>query len=150
MKGFFKVSALLLSIVMLISFTACTKDAENNADVANEQSSLWDLAYYTEDTELGDGVNTITAKVTADGKTVTFTIHTDAGTLADAMGTHALVEGDPSQYGLYVKTVNGIRADYELDGGYYWSISKDGELLMTGVDAEIISDGAQYEFTRTK
>ena len=73
MKGFFKVSALLLSIVMLISFTACTKDAENNADVTNEQSSLWDLAYYTEDTELGDGTNTITAKVTADGKTVTFT-----------------------------------------------------------------------------
>ena len=152
MKRFFKVSALLIALVMLITLTACNEEAETKTpeEKAEAASTLWDLAYYTEDTELGEGVNTITVKVTAEEKSVVFTIHTDAGNLADAMMTHSLVSGDESQYGLYIKTVNGIRADYELDDGYYWSITKNGEMLMTGAESEIISDGAQYEFIRTK
>lgn len=153
MKKLFKVSALLLAIVMLISLTACKKDAKKTTEGANqgeEQSSLWDVAYYTEDTELGEGATTITVQVVAEDKTVTFTIHTDAGNLEEALSTHSLVDGDRTEFGMYIKTVNGIRADYELDDGYYWSITKNGEMLMTGATAEIIEDGAKYEITRTK
>ena len=53
-------------------------------------------------------------------------------------------------YEVELSDTNGIRADYELDDGYYWSITKNGEMLMTGAESEIISDGAQYEFIRTK
>ena len=30
-----------------------------------------------------------------------------------------LIAGDEGEYGLYVKTVNGITADYETDGMYF-------------------------------
>ena len=150
MKRNFKVSALLVALVMLITLTACKEEAKIPEEKAEATATLWDVAYYSEDTELGEGANTIIVKVTAEEKSVVFTIHTDAGNLADAMMTHSLVDGEDSQYGLYIKTVNGIRADYELDDGYYWSVNKNGELLMTGAESEKISDGAQYEFIRTK
>ena len=44
-----------------------------------------DGALYAEDTELGEGASTITFECTADDKTVTFTVHTDAEFLGDAL-----------------------------------------------------------------
>ena len=52
-------------------------------------------------------------------------------------------------YGIYIKKVNGIRADYNLDGAY-WNLTKNGEYLMTGADMTPIADGEHYEFTYTK
>lgn len=151
MKGFIKVSALLLTIVMLISLTACTKEAGVNTvtpDVIVE-TSLWDDALYTEDTTLGEGVKTVQVEVKAEDKSITFTVKTDAETLADALTTHSLIEGEESQYGIYIKKVNGILADYDVDG-YYWSLLKNGEYLMTGADTTAIADGEHYELVRTK
>ena len=87
--------------------------------------------------------------VVVDGKSVTFTLHTDAETLGAALVAEKLVEGEESQYGLYIKKVNGMTADYEIDKSY-WSISKDGKDLMTGADGEKITDGAHYALTRAK
>ena len=42
-----------------------------------------------------------------------------------------LIAGEDSQYGLYVKTVNGITADYDTDGSY-WAFYIDGEYAQTG------------------
>ncbi len=151
MKNLFKVSALLLTLVMLITLTACTKDADKDTVTPNQtvNTSVWDDAQYTEDKTLGEGANTIQVEVKAEDKSITFTIHTDAGTLGDALLTHALISGEHSEYGMYVKTVNGILADYDIDG-YYWSVLKDGEYLMTGVDSTAIADGEHYELVRTK
>ena len=62
---------------------------------------------------------------------------------------NGLVEGETGDYGLYIKVVDGLRADYDLDGAY-WAISKDGEYLMTGADSTPIADGEHYELTYTK
>ena len=145
MKGSIKVSALLLTLVMLISLTACTQ----KADTSTPEQSLWDDALYTEDTALGEGAKTVQVEVNAEDKSITFTIKTDAETLADALTAHALIEGEESQYGIYVKKVNGIFADYDVDG-YYWSLLKNGEYLMTGADTTVIADGEHYELVRTK
>ena len=105
--------------------------------------SLWDTAVYNEDTELGIGVKTITVSVETPEKTITFTIHTDADVLGDALSEHNLVSGENGPYGLYIKTVNGIFADYDVNKRY-WSLNKDGEYLATAADLTEISDGDKF------
>ena len=83
------------------------------------------------------------------GEESVFEIKTDADNLGDALLEAKLVEGEKGAYGLYIKSVNGLRADYELDGAY-WSLSKNGEMLMTGASDTPIADGEKYELTYTK
>lgn len=110
----------------------------------------WEDAKYTEDTTVGDGATAVTIKVTADEKTVTITLNTDKADLAEAMLAEELCAGEESQYGLFIKYVNGIRADYNLDGGYYWSLVVNGEVSMVGASGTPIVAGSVYEFIRTK
>lgn len=127
---------------------SATDAAESETDkVARE--GLWADATYVNDKTFGEGKTTIYVDVVVDGKSVTFTLHTDAETLGSALVAEKLVEGEESQYGLYIKKVNGMTADYDVDKSY-WSISKDGKDLMTGADGEKISDGAHYALTRAK
>lgn len=120
--------------------------AETEEQAADD---LWANALYTENAELGEGDTVIAVEVAAGEKSVTLTVHTNEENLGAALTSNALVEGDQSEYGLYIKMVNGIRADYDLDGAY-WAISKDGELTPTGADTTAISDGEHYELTYTK
>ena len=113
------------------------------------KEGLWETAKYTEDTEVGEGAVTVKVKVIADTKEITITVHTDKENLGAALLEYDLVSGDESQYGLYIKSVNGIQADYDKDQAW-WAISKDGEMLMTGADSTPIADGENYELTYTK
>lgn len=140
MKTTRKAAALALALALILSLAAC--GAHQSA------GGLWDGASYTEDTELGEGAKTLSVEVTAEDKTITFTIHTDAENLRGALEENGLVSGDESEFGLFLKSVNGIAADYDADG-YYWALSKAGEYLMTGVDDTLIADGEQYELVRT-
>lgn len=140
-----KLISYVLSTVLLlslcISLVACDK-AQGPAD-------LWLDAVYTEDAELGDGAKTLTVKVEAEDKAVTFTIHTDEKTVGAALQSHDLIEGENSAYGMYVKVVNGITADYDVNKAY-WSFNKDGEYMQTGVDVTEFADGDSYELVYTK
>ena len=110
----------------------------------------WEDATYKKDAEVGKGTTTITVKVTAEDKTVAITLHTDKTDLAEAMLAEGLCAGEEGAYGLYIKYVNGIRADYDLDGGYYWKLVVDGEDSMMGASGTVITAGSIYEFVRTK
>ena len=140
MKTTGRITSLLLALVLLFSFVAC-------ADV--EKTGVWENATYVKDTELGKGAKTLLVEVKAEEQSITFTIHTDKDTVGAALLEHELIAGEQSAYGLYVKTVNGILADYD-DGGWWWSLTKNGEMLMTGVDGTTFADGEHYELTRTK
>ena len=83
----------------------------------------------------------------ADGSTKDFTIDTDSENLRGALEQEDLIEGDNSSYGLYVTTVDGERADESKRE--WWCFTKDGEMLMTGVDDTMIQDGEHYEITFT-
>ena len=133
---------MIMFVVMLcICIVGCgAKTAEGN---------LWDSATYTEDTEFGNGSKTLCVKVEAEENSVLFTIHTDAKTVGDALTEHKLISGDESAYGLYVKEVNGIVADYDKNQSY-WAFNKNGEAMMTGVDGTEFSDGEQFELCLTK
>ena len=106
-------------------------------------------ARYTEDTTLGKGSKTISVTVKDnEGKAVVFTIKTDAKTVGDALLENKVIAGEDGQYGLFVKVVNGLRADYDKDGAY-WAFTINGEMAMTGVDQTDITDGGVYELVYT-
>lgn len=110
---------------------------------------LWENADYLTDKSFGNGGTTVAVEVTAGEKTVTFTVKTDKKTLGDALFEHDLIGGEEGPYGLYLKTVNGITADYDVDQSY-WSFTKNGAMMMTGVDGAEIADGEHYELVYTK
>lgn len=128
----------VLAILMLFTFAAC-------ADV--DKTGDWETASYVRDTEFGKGAKTVTVKVVADGQELTFTLHTDKENLEDALLEHDLIDGDEGQFGLYIKKVNGIVADYDTDKTY-WAITKNGE-DTSGAKSTVISDGDCYELTKT-
>lgn len=133
-----RVLLLLLSLLAVSALVAC-------ADI--DRTGAWETAVYDRDTELGEGSKTVTVKVIAEEQSLTFTLHTDKENLEDALLEHDLVGGDESQYGLYIKTVNGIVADYDADASY-WAITKNGESTL-GAAATLIADGECYELTKT-
>lgn len=136
--------SLLLIAVLASSFSACGQKAE----VAGE-SPLWENATYLADTELGQGSKTVVVEVKAEDQSVQFTIHTDETTVGAAMLANELIAGDEGEYGLYVKVVNGITADYDVDQSY-WAFYIDGEYAMSGIDCTDITEGSVYrlEYTR--
>lgn len=89
---------------------------------------------------------TFTFQVIAlDGETSTFTITTERALVGEALFDEGLIEGEEGAYGLYVKRVNGILADYDVDGTY-WAFYINGAYGMTGVDTTPVEDGAIYAF----
>ena len=85
----------------------------------------------------------------ADGKTTDFTVTTDKKTVGEALQDEGLIAGEEGQYGLYVKTVNGITLDYDKDG-MYWTFYINGEMAPTGVDMTEIKEGEIYSFKAAK
>ncbi len=145
--------SLILVIVMMISLCSCDlfKQTTTTSFVAEEEGQVpefWKNATYTKDTELGEGSKTFMFKVDAEGYAITFTIHTDAETVGSALLALGLIAGEDSQYGLYVKTVNGMFADYNVDQTY-WAFYENGE-YANGVDATNVTEGSTYSFVRTK
>ena len=83
--------------------------------------------------------------VDKDGNTETFSITTDKSTVGDALLEEGLIAGENGQYGLYVTEVNGIVADYNVDGTY-WAFYVDGAYASSGVDTTDVVDGSTYSF----
>ena len=122
------------------------QSSENNSI---EKVGLWENATYLEDTEFGQGSRKLIVEVKADNQTVKFTVHTDEQTVGAALLANNLIDGEAGAYGLYVKVVNGITADYDIDQSY-WAFYIDGEYAMSGVDTTDISEGSVYCLERTK
>lgn len=85
--------------------------------------------------------------VHGDGASKEFSFATDSENLRGALEEQKLIEGTESEYGLFVTTVDGETADDSIQ--QWWCFTKDGEMLMTGVDDTMIADGERYEITLT-
>ncbi|MGN0614223.1 MAG: DUF4430 domain-containing protein [Porcipelethomonas sp.] len=95
---------------------------------------------------VGEGETQFDFTVTdKDGNETKFEVNTDKTTVGEALVDAKLVEGEESDYGLYVKTVNGVTLDFDTDG-YYWAFYVNGEYAQTGVDSTDIKEGETYEF----
>lgn len=83
--------------------------------------------------------------VDLEGNESKYEIHSDATFVGEALIEHSLIDGDDGEYGLYVKTVNGITLDWDKDAKY-WSFLVGGDYAMTGCDMTEIEDGVTYTF----
>ena len=145
-----KLLSLALSLALVLSFAACSNSASSTPDSSSaEQSSvsqavegLWATATYTENAEVGEGEKTVEMTVTAEDKSIVITVKTDAETVGDMLRETSVATGSEGNYGLFVDTVNGIKADWDTDGTY-WGFYVDGEFSSVGVDGvDIPTDGS--------
>ena len=81
--------------------------------------------------------------IDGEGNETAVTVSTDADTVGAALAELGIVAGEDSDFGLYVKTVNNVTADYDTDGSY-WAFYIDGEYATTGVDSTEINEDAVY------
>ncbi len=132
----------LFSLLLVISLLFCLCACGGAEDP-------WKDAIYKEDVTVGEGATTVTVEVAAGDKSITITLKTDEQTLGAALFAEELITGDMEQYGLYVKTVNGIFADYNTDGTY-WALRINGEYALSGVDTTPIEAGTAYRLSKDK
>ena len=120
---------------------------------AQETEVLWDENHETILLEnggvYGEGEKTFSFGVDCLNETALITVNTDADTVGEALAALNIIAGEDSEWGLYVKTINGITADYETDGTY-WAFYIDGEYAQTSVDMTAVNDGSVYKLAVEK
>lgn len=153
MKNKMRNSVMRMTLIMALSLAlvACGKKAEAPAETTTVETEVADVAEdtsagITDDAATEEGTLSFTLEVVdGDGNTTNFTINTTKATVGEALLDEGLIEGEESEYGLYVKTVNGVTADYDVDQTY-WAFYIDGEYASTGVDQTDVVDGSTYSF----
>ena len=133
-KKFVRISVLvMLCAVTALFVLSCGKEKEEAAAGTDNAGEI-----------------TITVEViNSAGEHTDHTITTGATKLADALLEAGFVEGPIEEYGLYITTVDGETADWNVDQSY-WALSQNGEYLMTGASDTEIHDGDHFELTYTK
>ncbi len=138
----------MLIVAMAFTTTGCVTN--NQADSNQLPTEVQATEAYTSNADtvnvLGEGKTMfLFTVVDKNGNETNFEIHTDKETVGDALLDLKLIDGDKDQYGMYVKKVNGITADYEVDQTY-WAFYVNGEYALTGVDSTKIEEGVAYSF----
>lgn len=88
------------------------------------------------------------------GDSTEYELNTDAEYLSQAMEELQALDkgftfaGEDSEYGLTIHTVNGEKADFNVDSSY-WSIYVNDEYGQYGADSQPITDGDEYSFVYT-
>ena len=90
--------------------------------------------------------------VNKEAESTVYELSTDAEYLRQAMEEAEeqgfTFSGSESEYGMMVDTVNGIRADYTLDGAY-WSFNMNGTYCNYGIDIQPVTDGDAFSIVYT-
>ncbi len=130
---------MMLAFVMLVAAAGCgKKEAASDAGTAE--------GVKVEGNVLGEGdTQFMFTVVDGKGNETGFEIHTDKKTVGEALLDVGLIAGEQGDYGLYVKTVNGLTMDFEKDGAY-WAFYVDGQYANQGVDSTEIEEGVSYSF----
>lgn len=151
---FTRTLSLLLCLLMVLSVSAlvaCTKLPDAAKGTETTKATATEAAPDANAPEVrGTGAVSFSLTVTdLDGTQKEFTVKTDEKNVADALVKAELVSGDDSEYGLYIKVVNGITADYNVDQTY-WALLVDGEMSMVGASSVPVTEGLRVELKKTK
>jgi len=129
--------SVILCFVLVAAMALCATGCGKSHDSVRPR-------LYGEDCALGEGATQFELTVADDqGEEIIFDISTDQTTVGAALQELGLIEGEEGDFGLYIKSVNGIIADYDVDGTY-WAFYINGEYAMSGVDTTEIEEGATY------
>ena len=138
-----RVCGVLLAVTMAAGMTACGSKSGDNGSTQGTVQAQTD-GVFADGSELGEGNTEFTLTVTdTEGAESSFTIHTDKENVGDALTEIGIIAGEEGDYGLYVKTVNGVTADYDVDQTY-WAFYINGEYASTGVH---VSSGTVWDST---
>lgn len=128
---------------------SCSGGGNNATTSAAETTAAYTVANGAH-SKIGSGKFSFVLEVIdGNGGSTVFDVASDKSTVGEALSSIGLISGEQGDYGLYVKTVNGITADYDKDGTY-WAFSVNGELSQKGVDQTYVKNGDIYTFTVTK
>ncbi|MCL2249337.1 MAG: DUF4430 domain-containing protein [Oscillospiraceae bacterium] len=138
-----KIVLLLVAITLLFALTACDQgSAPAQSGEATAQGSPTVQ-------EIGQGSTSFRFEVTNnDGVLSAWNVSTDEATVGEALLDLGLIDGDMSDWGLFVLEVDGVVADFDANGAW-WAFYIDGEMAMVGVDGAEIEEGVVYAFIYT-
>lgn len=110
------------------------------------------IYYFTKpDTEAGKKQVDIVV-IEKNGEETAYEVETDAeyliGAMEDAEEQGLTFEGEDSDYGMMIDTVNGETAVYTEDGAY-WGFFVNGEYCEYGVSEQPVADGDEFEIRYT-
>ncbi len=129
--GFMRKSSLLvtLCLVMLLTVVGCgsSKTKGDSEKKADEKSITLEV-------------------VDNNGDTTPYEINTDKEFLYDAVADvdGLTLDGYEGDYGYYITAVNGLQADYEIDGAY-WSLYVNDEYGMHSISQQPVTEGDTYK-----
>lgn len=139
MKKF--LSLLIIVTMLTASLCGCGSIIKHKTDLPTVNAETSSI------TPENNGYNlTFTFEVIdANGNTEKKELETNDSNLGTVLQRLGLIKGEQGPYGLYIKEVNGITADYDKDGTY-WALYINDEYAMSGVDQIEITNGATYSF----
>ena len=98
-----------------------------------------------------EGSKAITIEVVDNAeKSTVYELNTDAEYLREAMDEveELTYDGEDSDYGFTVYTVNGVTADYNTDGAY-WGFYVNEEYCNYGIDQQPVNDQDAFQIVYT-
>ena len=129
----------LILCIVLIAAMALTASG-----CSDKNTPQGDTVTFQDGAVLGKGETVFTLVVIdKEGNEISCQIQTDKKTVGEALLEQKLIAGEESAYGLYVKTVCGITADYDVDGTY-WAFYIDDTYATSGVDTTDVVEGSTY------
>ncbi len=138
----------VLIVAMALFTTGCNGKNKDEVETTSKKETKVEAEQQMK--VLGEGSTKFDFTVVdKEGSKTEFEVHTDKKTVGEALVELKLIEGEDSEYGLFVKKVNGIAADYDKDG-MYWAFYINGEYAMSGVDSTEIKEGQSYSFKMEK
>lgn len=126
---------------LLIAALTCTTGCTDNKESKDPNVS--------ETIRLGEGETTFYFEVHANDTITKYEIHTNQTIVGEALFELNLIEGEESQYGLFIKKVNGIEANFDVDKTY-WAFYINDEYAMSGVDTTNIVENDTYSLRKEK
>lgn len=145
MKKIISVFAVVLCLGILLC--SCAGNGESVQPTTETPPQTQDIFAFS---EIGEGNKSFVFEVhDAEGKISSITVNTNKKTVGEALLEYAIINGEQGDYGLYVKSVNGIVADYATNGAY-WAFYINGNYASTGVDLTEINENDVYSFRYEK
>ena len=133
----------VLIAVMALVITGCSNNNQGKTPTTTEPIGTTEQASAI---VKGEGKNAfVFIAIDLDGISTHYMIKSDKETVGEALLENGLIAGEDGQYGLYVKTVNGITLDYDKDGKY-WAFYEENAYANQGVDQTPIKEGGVYTF----
>jgi len=130
-RNVLKLLLIAVTSIILLALTGCEGGSVPGADVDAERS-------------IGEGDTSFLLRVT-DNEDVTtlWTVYTNEETVGDALYAIGLIDGDHTDFGLMIQSVDGVVADFDANGAW-WGFFVDGEFATAGVSDTTIEPGIEY------